>query len=74
VDFKVSSAGGTWTTSGSGTTFEAHYSGAQEPLTPGQMLVFTPDFKGANNSAGTMTVEFFAGSLSLGSVSAKWTA
>lgn len=74
VVFTVASVGGTWTTSGSGTTFQASYSGAQEPLAVGQMLTFTPNFKGANNSAGSMTVEVFSGTLKLGQVSGKWTA
>lgn len=72
VEFTVSSAGGLWTTSGSGKNFAATYEGVQEPLEPNDVLTFTPNFKGANNSGGSMTVQFFYGSVMLGQKTGTW--
>ncbi|WP_299931016.1 hypothetical protein [uncultured Nocardioides sp.] len=72
VEFTVSSAGGVWTTSGSGRNFAATYEGVQDPLEPNDVLTFTPNFKGANNSGGSMTVRFFYGSVMLGEKTGTW--
>lgn len=60
---------GAWTTGKKNSTFTATYTGT---VGVGGTLSFTPDFTGANNSKGTLTVMIYDGTTLLATASGNW--
>ena len=70
--FKIDSSTGVWSPTAGAPLFDATYTHFTGPVEDNDVVLFTPDFKGANNSKGTLKVEIFEGTTKLGEAIGTW--